>query len=777
MSHYQLVFNHCSDLIISLDEHGVVFDLNHQAETVLTTSKDELVGKNLFSYCKQNKMKLFFSAKDLHASIESNKPIFAEISTAHYKHRYSFKCVPYLLNAKKCIFLIGQQISLPNMHHDYLKNIIESLPQYIYWKNEHFVYLGCNQRVANYLYLNSPDEIIGKTDEDFGWSKDRVNFLKESDSTVFNEKKEVLIEDQIPLDGTIRTMLTSKSPLYDQNGCMLGIIGVTVDITDRKKLEVDLQDAKEQAESANRTKTEFIANMSHDIRTPLTGVIGLSELLENTLASPQDKEKAHLLHDSGEELLTMLNEILDDVRAERLDKNEVAHECFDLHQTIHDLIRLESPATHLKGLQLNAHIAPDVPQYLMSDRNKIQRVLLNLMGNSIKFTESGSITLTVEALHTEESKVHLKFSIADTGIGIPEEVQSKVFNRFFKVSSSYKGIYTGYGLGLHIVQTYVNLLGGHITLSSTLGKGSTFHFDLECDIGVTPEENQDVHTKAVETSLHHSYHLLLIEDNIVALKSLEALLTARGYTFVSAMSAEDALELLSSHAVDLIITDIGLPCLSGTEFAVQIRAEEQAHHKPAIPIIGLTGHAKEVVEEECRQSGMSEVLSKPAPMDVLDQCIQQLVQRKVPIPLEQKSDMPVASFLGIDLPLTEDELFQLNGRLVFDEAQALTQIPDKALLQTLISTYCSNDIQKDIQQMIQAHDAQDWAQVEGLAHKFKGGVAYLSTLRMKFACQYLERYYKAGHRSLLEPLYQQVLKTNQETLAELTQWLQDNPSS
>lgn len=656
----------------------------------------------------------------------------------------------------------------------FIEEIINQIPAAIFWKDSQSVFLGCNQFFAELSGLTSPAEIVGKTDFDLPWKNEAKLYIKDDQEIMRSKKPKLGIEEPQTLsNGDVVILLTNKIPLISQKNKVVGILGIFHDITARKKIEDELRASKEAAEAANRAKITFIANMSHDIRTPLAGVIGLAEVLENSLQNREQKQNAHLLHDSGEQLLCMLNNILDDVQAERIDY-ELEHKCFNIHQTIKNLIRLESPATQLKGLQLNYYIADEVPRHIISDPIKIQRVLLNLLGNAIKFTDSGTITLTVECLNKDYKQIHLKFSVTDTGIGIPEEVQAEVFNRFFKVNSSYKGMYTGNGLGLHIVQSYVNLLGGHITLISTLGRGSTFHFDLECGISEEPKEVEAVRPVILDTMPHQSYHLLLIEDNLVALKSLEALLTARGYTFSSATSAEDALTMLASQSVDLIISDIGLPGLSGTEFALKVRTDEQASNKPPIPIIGLTGHAKETAEQECRNSGMNEVFSKPAPMNELDQCIQQLMLNKTPRSSKVEEKSPSVSPLGVDLPHTEAELFQLEKYSLFDEAYALIQIPDKNLLTSLITTYCSDDIQKDIQHMECAHQDTNWEQVEKLAHKFKGGVSYLGTQRMKFACQYLERYYKAGHRTLLEPLYQQLLRVNQETIDEVTHWLHNN---
>jgi two-component system, OmpR family, aerobic respiration control sensor histidine kinase ArcB len=765
MSEYALLLHHCSDLIVIIDQNACVFEINTVAEHVLQTSQKKISGSNFFSFCRKHNIALSLSEEDFKSALQQSENLTIElVVNSQNQHKYSLKCVPYDSESGRTYFLIGQKLPSSNTHQEYLKNIIENLPQYIYWKDKNFVYLGCNKRVSDYLNLKSPDEIVGKTDYDFGWSEERINFLKESDSTVYNDRKEVLIEDQIPLDGTIRTMLTSKSPLFGHDGELLGIIGVTVDITDRKQLEEEFRKAKEQAESANIAKTEFIANMSHDIRTPLTGVIGMSEMMEYTLQNPEDKEKAHILHDSGEELLHMLNEILDDVRAGHLGEHDIKTSCFDLHECINELIRLESPATTLKGLQLKANIAPDVPRYIYSDRNKIHRILLNLMGNAIKFTQSGSITLSIECLHRDESKVHLKFDVSDTGIGIPQALQDQVFKRFFKAISSYKGLYDGHGLGLHIAQSYVELLGGHITLTSKEGVGSTFHFDVKCTLGKAPVKTNKTAPAPQESGTPaQAFHLLLVEDNPMALKTLEFLLAQKHYTFVSATTGEEAWALLNSQHFDLMITDIGLPGISGTELSQRIREQEQSLNKPHLPIIGLTGHAREVALEECLNNGMDEVLSKPAQIEQLHQCIQaQGLSTTKELLTPKTSPDP-------DLPVTKEELLQLESFSLFDEDIVLQQIPDKQTLITILSLYLAE--QQDVILIQQEYEHKNWEEIEKLAHKIKSGVAYLGTQRMYRACQYLERYYKTGHKELLEPLYQQFIEVNEQTNQALQLWL------
>ncbi|RUR06446.1 PAS domain-containing sensor histidine kinase [Legionella sp. km772] len=651
-----------------------------------------------------------------------------------------------------------------------MENVLKFAPGFLYWKDLNSVYLGCNDEFARLAGLNDRRLVKGKTDFDLIW-KDRAASYVAIDQEVMRSGVAQLNHIEIIVitnDKTI-TAITNKVPLRDQNNQIVGIIGITTDITHQKEIESALSVAKLHAEMANKVKSEFIANMSHDIRTPLTGVIGMSEILEQTLENPEARERAHMLHNSGEELLHMLNDIIDDVKADHTGEQEVQESAFELKHCIEELIRLESPATTLKGLGLNVSIASNVPQYIRSDRRKIHRILLNLLGNAIKFTQSGSITLGIECLYHEGDNVHLKFSVSDTGIGIPEELQGQVFQRFFKVSSSYKGIYAGHGLGLHIAQTYVTLLGGHITLTSTVGVGTTFNFDVLCVEGKPPKalEKQSSSTSFSLNPTSEARHLLLIEDNLVALKTLEAMMQKNGYTITSAMSAEEAWELLQHQTVDVIVTDIGLPGMSGTEFS-KLARESQLN----IPIIGLTGHARIAALQVCLDCGINEVLSKPAEPEILHRLIQELTH-SASRRIKPKEQQTAKTLLGLDLPEVEEELFQLEALPLFNEESALQQIPDRSLLISLLKTYLSDAIQQDITEMQHCHEKGLWEEIEKLAHKIKSGVTYLGTRRMHIACQYLERYYKVGHRDLLEQLYRQLILVNNQTIQELTRWLDE----
>jgi two-component system, OmpR family, aerobic respiration control sensor histidine kinase ArcB len=653
---------------------------------------------------------------------------------------------------------------------DFIHDLLDQIPAAIFWKNTESVFLGCNKYFADFAALPSAADIVGKMDYQLPWGAFQGDLYVQDDQQIIASKQaKIGIEElQTLANGDEIVLLTNKLPLFSKQGKVVGVLGIYHDITTRKKMELALEKAKNKAELANRVKMEFIANMSHDIRTPLNGVVGMSKLLENKVRDPEQKQYARWINESGEQLLSLLNSILDVVSSENISERDAREELFDLRECIQDIIQLERPTSILKGLDLRIDIEESVPQYIVSDRTKLHRVLLNLLGNAIKFTQQGHVCVEIKCLQTQDKKVCLRFAVIDTGIGIPEEHQKSVFDRFFRGSPSYKGVYSGYGVGLHIVQSYVKLLGGEIKLTSQADIGTTMYFDLSLKVGKImknrlsqsalcsqsyPKDEQPISSFTVQNSLF----LLLVEDNAIALHMLETISTQVGCRFITAVNGEQAVNLATSVPFDLIVTDIGLPGISGYELTKQIRAWENVNQKLPVPIIGLTAHAQAEAKNECLQSGMNDVLVKPINL----QAMQALVKRFAHS-IDQKllEDGP----LGFDLPDTTKELFELAVFPLLDLDNANKNIGNESLLFEMLRLMAIQEIPQDKKAIQEAHANQDWATVERLVHKMKGGALYCGTLRMQYACQYLERYRKAGHTKLLEELYQQLLQVLHDTV-------------
>lgn len=671
-----------------------------------------------------------------------------------------------------------------------LKIVAPILPAPIYWEDVNSVLLGGNEAVFTATGAMLADAYVGKTLFEL-YPADMAAHIKRHNEEVMRTGK-VLAQEEAIRDiatGELKYFTAIKAPLRDDEGNIIGIVGTSIDITEQKNLHNDLKRAKENAESANQAKTEFIANMSHDIRTPLSGIIGMSRFLEEKAVDLEEKQYALWVNESGEQLLKLLNGVLDVISAAHLSEEDIMANCFSLRQNIEDIVQLERPTIHEKNLEFKVDIDKRIPDYIICDRFKLNRILLNLIGNAIKFTQKGYIKLSIKQVRHSEKSVKLKFSVRDTGPGIPSSLQSKVFEQFYRISPSYKGDHHGHGIGLHIAEKYVTLLGGQIQLESVEGKGTTFFFTIPLRMGqkdaiedslptTQPKKEkkaaQMISKPHVKEDLPPIYldstaTLLLVEDNEIALRMIEMNAKKSGCHYVSATNGEEALELAKSKKFDLIVTDIGLPGLSGNELTRKIRQWEKNLNKEPIPIIGLTAHGLTEAKNESLNAGMNQVLSKPIKLSVLEsvlfQFLPQLFNKTSAIESEKTA-------LGEDLPATKEKLFALDSYPLLDSKEGISNLGNEKILRDLLNSMISQEIPSTLKRLEEAHARLDWALIEKLAHHFKSGALYCGTIRLKYACQYVERYHKAGHRELLDKLYHQLIKVLHETEEHIRHWLQ-----
>ncbi|HIG0328520.1 TPA: ATP-binding protein [Legionella pneumophila] len=680
-----------------------------------------------------------------------------------------------------------------NTIYRYMENIIAQIPVSVYWMNKDHVYMGCSNNMVKLLNLNSRYDIVGKTYEDLYHEKS-TSYYKKADKAVMDKGISLSLEEPFYYpDGTKEIYLSNKVPLRDLDGKIIGMLGISVDITDRKKMELELNKAKEAAEEANNVKTEFIANMSHDLRTPLSGVVGMTELMKEQVKDPVLVQYAEWIFDCSQQLLILLDGILDIVSLGNVKEDELKITSFDINECIAELVHLEMPSIKLKQLDLLVNIDKKIPRIIKTDRIKLHRIILNLLGNAIKFTESGYIAIDIKLLELNNETGLIYFAISDTGIGIPEDQQTKIFDRFHRIIPSSIGKYKGHGVGLHIVQSYVTLLGGEIQVNSEPGIGTTFYFELPIQIEkenevvnkhykpekktITPapkkEKTLDKHSK--NEFLHNSPNILILEDNLVARHTIESLATQEKCRFVSVAKGKEAIRLAKTNDFDLIITDIGLPDIEGHMVAKLIREWELSQSKQPTPIIGLTAHVKEKSREICLKSGMNDVFSKPISRQLLQNILNQFIASK---------DKNFAAFssqktssreqtIEADLPENEDNFFNLDAYPLLDICNAVSIMGSIKLVREILPLMIGEETRKDVEAIEKAFHVKDWETVERIAHKMKGGAANCGAVRMKYACQYLERYQKKGYTKLLEPLYQQLIKVVADTQKNIQEWLKN----
>lgn len=529
-----------------------------------------------------------------------------------------------------------------------LVKVLNTVPHYIFWKNTERIFLGCNQMFANQFGYEDPSQIIGMTDESFPWTEEQRKKFKEDDEKILRDGISILDyeESQQQVDGTIRTLLVSKVPFYNDVGEIIGLLGIYTDISQRKQMEEALRQAKEKAEAANLAKTQFIANMSHDIRTPMSGVIGMAKILENEGDSKKDRDFGHVIQSSGERLLELLNDILEIISAEETQKEDLKFETFSLKEHVQNLHKLMLPNIQTERIKTTIKIDPNLPEYVVSDRIKLDRILLNLFSNALKFTHEGGITLAVKLLTKKKNAVKIEIEVSDTGIGIGPDQIDKIFDRFYRINPSYENRYGGHGIGLFIVKKYVSLLNGNIKVESELKKGTTFRIILPMKIGQKTnlperETSLDLGTDSLSDKLSCqrplaeknandllpkcTLRVLLIEDDEVSRYVAKNVLQSARLEVDLSDNAESGFKLFLERRYDIIITDIGLPGMSGHQFAELVRLWEKATKSTYTLIIGLTAHDQK--QELTPQSvGIDGLLAKP----MTSSKIQDLLRRFFP---------------------------------------------------------------------------------------------------------------------------------------------------
>lgn len=505
-----------------------------------------------------------------------------------------------------------------------LATLLATIPAFIYFKDLQLRYLLVNNSFTELVGLPH-DQIIGKKVKDV---------FPGYDNDIYESKELEVLTTGIALydieemfdDGTRKIYgSTSIAPIRDSGGKITGLVGVSRDITERKHHEEELRQAKEMAEAGTVAKNEFIASVSHEFRTPMNGILGLSEILRNT---PLDQEQQELLRGisvSAENLLAIVNDVLD-FSAIEAGKMELDFHPFLLSRVMEDIDLMIRHKAEEKALGFTIETDESVPDSLCGDSKRLRQVLINLIHNALKFTEKGGIRVLIRPEKITASRIEIRFEVCDTGIGIPEEYLDSLFQVFSRVKQEKTKLIAGTGLGLSICKKITTMLGGSIGVESEYGVGSNFWFILPFSLTSTGTgQPSGSPATASESESYEGKTVLVAEDNLINQRVVAYQLHKMGFIVDMASDGIEAFEKYQENKYDLIILDIQMPGMDGYQVAQAIRELEQ-NSPVRSRIIALTANAMKGDRELYLEAGMDSYVPKPFTFDQLRESIREVLK-------------------------------------------------------------------------------------------------------------------------------------------------------
>ncbi len=496
------------------------------------------------------------------------------------------------------------------------QELIEAIPVPVYLKDVEGRYMGFNKAFEAFFGIDRAN-LLGKKVGDLFSRRDDVEFHTTRDAELLAAGGSQTYDATV-IDGEGRTRYTiyRKAALTRQDGAITGLLGTIIDISDRKETERALTHAKLAAESANRAKSEFLANMSHEIRTPLNGIIGMTDLVLDSELGAEQLEHLQIVKASADSLLTIINDVLDFSKIEA-GKLLIESIPFDVAKAVSDTLKTLALRAHQKGLELLSDIPADLPRSLVGDPGRLRQILVNLVGNAIKFTETGEVEVALRVVERSMASVTLQVSVRDTGIGVSVDKQQEIFRAFSQEDTSTTRRFGGTGLGLSICNRLVELMGGNIWVESEPGRGSTFIFRLPLQVDMREAASP-------QAAGLKGRRILVVDDNEVNRRVLCGMLEKQNVAVTAVADGLAAIRHVESGApVDCVILDAQMPGLDGFAVAERLLAMPACR---GVPLLMLSSGAMRGDAQRCRELGLAGYLSKPVAADELFSALQRVLQ-------------------------------------------------------------------------------------------------------------------------------------------------------
>jgi len=519
----------------------------------------------------------------------------------------------------------------------FLRSLIDTLPDLIWLKDPDGVYMACNNRFEQFFGAREAD-IVGRTDFDFV-APELAEFFRANDRIAMEKNRPSINEEDVTFasDGHVERLETTKVSMRDAHGQLIGVLGIGHDMTQRKQVETELNEyrdhleelvqvrtaelaaAKDAADAANRAKSAFLANMSHELRTPMAGVLGMLNLGMRRMSDPEGRRQLEKAEDAANRLLHVLNDILD---ISKIEANRMTLEkrVFRLGEVLDNVKHLVAPKAAEKHLELTVDVPEALArQPLLGDPLRLDQILLNLAGNAVKFTEHGAVSIRARVQSSTAAGIRVRVEVCDTGIGIDQDTQRRLFTVFEQADNTMARKYGGSGLGLAISKRLVTMMDGEIGVDSTPGVGSTFWFSICLEAG-TPEAmpavavSPTVDREAGLRQRHQGRRILVVEDEPLNQEITRTLLEDAGLQVDIADDGMQALQQAREQAYDLILMDMQMPVMNGIESTRAIRRDSRNR---TTPIVAMTANAYKEDRQICLDAGMDDHVPKPVEPDHL----------------------------------------------------------------------------------------------------------------------------------------------------------------
>ncbi|TDO29283.1 PAS domain S-box protein [Sediminibacterium goheungense] len=713
---YRNIIENASVVMYTTDENGTITFANKQVGDLTGYTVEELIGKDfsfllhpswlqqVFNhYTNQFQQRIPSTTLEFITRTKSGQQKWVE-QTAQLLIKddlvLGYQCMVKDITEKKRIELElkeAEQRSKENQLR--LEAILENTTSLIFIKNLDGRYIMVNRRFKEMMGVTD-EMVIDKTDYDFS-EKEAADHYKRLDDEVISTRKPVEAEEWIYGTEGRKNLLVIKFPLIDHRRKIFGIGGIATDITDRVLYQQKLIEARKNAEEAKYLQEQFLANMSHEIRTPMNGIQGMTNLLLQTELNSQQKEFTGMIKRSVNNLLVIVNDILDfsKIKAGRLTIDKTS---FSIREVLNNIRAQFEHEAARKELQLIIECEPSLPETIIGDPYRLNQILVNIVGNAVKFTVSGEVRIKVEQVNQEGSKANFLFTVTDTGIGIPEDKTTVIFDAFTQAGPDIARNYGGAGLGLAICKGLVEIQQGSIAVANIPGGGSVFSVSIPYDI----LEQEITQEPEDESLLLKGKKFLVVEDNEVNQKLVSYVLKKVGGTVDIAHNGRMAIDLLENKNAnyDLIIMDIQMPVMDGYEATEYIRTVL----KLQTPIIAMTATALKGDQERSEQVGMNEFMLKPFDFNHLYKRLVKLLSTRKESITENTDNM--------------------NGEKLYD-LSLLEGLDDKDSLLDVLNLFMENT-PNQIRELIALGNTDQYDEMYKLAHKLKGALAMLQASRI-----------------------------------------------